>query len=349
MQSYFLGKPPPLTYSPIGYNATPASSSTYLPFGAGRNASLLSVGGASGAQRKPSLLHRASSIVLRTKNVNTIHTIPEPEYVSIAELTAVESGTLPLLPLGTKHWKGIGSSAVKGGKGADKLQLPVSGHAKGSTPWSKQANNSSISLHRSPSIAPGPLDFGLSEGFDNFPDGINPPPLGSSKPRKGFSAYSYSYSYSYSRSPTSATKIKPPSSSTSTSNRPPSPSPPTGPSFGVALQQASHAECEPGTTSDLLSIVLGRQHANRPWQYALNYADFSLPVKIYWGQEDDKISEKSVRWMERTMTAGVELLVLEGEGHNLMTSSGTMLSVFQSLAEEVAAAAKLPQPDLRYY
>jgi hypothetical protein len=49
------------------------------------------------------------------------------------------------------------------------------------------------------------------------------------------------------------------------------------------------------------------------------------------------------------MVAGVELLVLQGEGHNLMTSSGTMLSVFQSLGEEVAAAAKLPQPDLRYY
>jgi pimeloyl-ACP methyl ester carboxylesterase len=74
-----------------------------------------------------------------------------------------------------------------------------------------------------------------------------------------------------------------------------------------------------------------------------------LPVKIYWGQDDDKISEKSVRWMEKTMTAGVELLVLQGEGHNLMASSGTMLSVFQSLAEEVAVAAKLPQPDLRYY
>jgi pimeloyl-ACP methyl ester carboxylesterase len=280
-------------------------------------------------------------MVLRDKNINTI---PEPEYVNVAELTAVESGTLPLLPLGTKHWKGIASLAVKGGKGSDNLQLPDQAGSR--TPWSKQSDHSSLSLHRSSSATPGPLDFGLSEGFDSFPDGIAPPPLGSSK-RKGFTAYSYSYSYSYSRSPASATKIKPPNSSTS--SRPPSPAPPTGPSFGVALQQASHAECEPGTTSELLSIVLGRQHANRPWQYAVNYADFSLPVKIYWGQDDDKISEKSVRWMEKTMTAGVELLVLQGEGHNLMASSGTMLSVFQSLAEEVAVAAKLPQPDLRYY
>jgi pimeloyl-ACP methyl ester carboxylesterase len=299
--------------------------------------------------RKPSLLHRASSIVLRTKN-NNLQSIAEPEYVNLAELTEVQSGILPMRPLPSakpKNWKGIGNEVPKvDKKDLSRLQPPGS---QIHDPWKDPLKNGSTSsLHRIPSTndkTPRPLDFGLSEGFDRFPSEMIPKPLGSTNSptpkKKGFSAYSYSYSYSYSRSPTASSSQK--------TDRPSSPNPPSGPSFGLALQQASHAECEPGTTSDLLSIVLGRQHSSRPWQYALNYADFSLPVKIYWGQEDDKISEKSVRWMEKTMVAGVDLLVLEGEGHNLMTSSGVMLSVFQSLREEVTAAALGPQPDLRLY
>lgn len=300
--------------------------------------------------RKPSLLHRASSIVLRTKN-NNLNTIAEPEYVNLAELTEVQSGILPMRPLPTgkqKNWKGIGHEVPKVDK-KDLSRLQPPGRDIPDT-WKSSRNSSSSSLNRIPSAntntnTPRPLDFGLSEGFDRFPSDMIPKPLGSTNSptpkKKGFTAYSYSYSYSYSRSPNPSSSRIP--------NRPDSPSRPSGPSFGVALQQASHAECEPGTTSDLLSIVLGRQHANRPWQYALNYADFSLPVKIYWGQDDDKISEKSVRWMEKTMMAGVELLVLEGEGHNLMTSSGVMLGVFQSLREAVTAASLGPQPDLRLY
>jgi len=346
LQSYFLGKPPPLSYSPIGYTAQATSSSAYLPLGSARNASMLSVAGT----RKPSLLHRASSIVLRTKNSN-LNTIAEPEYVNLAELTEVQSGILPMRPLisaKARSWKGIGNEVPKVDK-KDLTRLQPPGRDI-HDPWKSSSRDSSTSsLHRIPSTSntPRPLDFGLSEGFDRFPSDMIPKPLGSTNSpaptpkKKGFTAYSYSYSYSYSRSPTA--------SSSRISTRPDSPSRPSGPSFSVALQQASHAECEPGTTSDLLSIVLGRQHANRPWQYALNYADFSLPVKIYWGQDDDKISEKSVRWMEKTMVAGVELLVLEGEGHNLMTSSGVMLSVFQSLREAVTAAALGPQPDFTLY
>ena len=255
----------------------------------------------------------------------------------------------PLSSTHPKNWRGIGHEVAKvDKKDLTRLQPPGS-NIDIHNPWkSSSRNSSSVSINRMPSSSantPRQLDFALSEGFDRFPSDMIPKPLGatnSSTPKKkGFTAYSYSYSYSYSRSPTA--------SSSKATQRPDSPTRPPGPSFGVAIQQASHAECEPGTTSDLLSIVLGRQHANRPWQYALNYADFSLPVKIYWGQDDDKISEKSVRWMEKTMVAGVELLVLEGEGHNLMTSSGVMLSVFQSLREEITAASLGPQPDLRLY
>lgn len=305
LQSYFLGKPPPLIMKPVGYTFTPPASTAHLPLLPSMSASRLSVGGGGspGLGRKPSLLHRASSIVLRSKS---------------AEPGAGPSGS------GSRAG---GTTSARSSSGH--LAIPSLG--------------SSISLHKQPT--PSPLDFGLSEGFDNFTSdmkGPKLPPSQSSQSKQKSRLSTYSYSYSYSRSP------PPKSSSTnhrSSTTRAGSPAPPSGPSFGIALQQASHAECEPGTTSDLLSIVLNRENSNRPWQYALNYADFCLPVKIYWGAEDDKISEKSVRWLEKTIKAGAELKVLPGEGHNLMTSTETMLDVFQSLAGEIQAAQK--EADLR--
>lgn len=287
LQSYFLGKPPPLVLKPVGYTFTPPASTTHLPLGSSRNASRLSLGpGSPALGRKPSLLHRASSIMLRSKS---------------AEPDTPDSGRTAMA------------------KPNGNLAVPSLG--------------SSVPLHKQAAPSPRALDFGLSEGFDTFTADLKPPPsASSSQPRRSLIS-SYSYSYSYSRTPPAKPKA-------SRSAQAGSPAPPSGPSFGVALQQASHAECEPGTTSDLLSIVLNREHANRPWQYALNYADFSLPVKIYWGADDDKISEKSVRWLEKTIKAGVELRVLPGEGHNLMTSTNTMLDVFQSLAAEIASARK---------
>lgn len=292
LQSYFLGKPPPLVLKPIEYTYTPPASTTHLALGPSRNASRLSLApGSPSLGRKPSLLHRASSIMLRSRSA--------------------EPGSLDI-------------DRTPDGKMRGHLTVP--GHT---------TLGSSISLHKQVASSPRALDFGLSEGFDTFTSELKPPappPGSSSQPRRSLIS-SYSYSYSYSRTPPAKPK-------NGRSAQTGSPAPPSGPSFGVALQQASHAECEPGTTSDLLSIVLNREHANRPWQYALNYADFSLPVKIYWGAEDDKISEKSVRWLEKTIKAGVELRVLPGEGHNLMTSSDTMLDVFQSLAAEIASAQK---------
>lgn len=285
LQSYFLGKPPPSVLKPIGYTFTPPASASHLPLHPSKNPSLLSLAPNAGAGlgRRTSLLHRASSIVLRTKSAE-----PESRKSSETAVSKSSSGHLAIPSLG-----------------------------------------SSVSLHKQPT--PSPLDFGLSEGFDPFTSDMKGPKLPSNSKQKSRLS---SYSYSYSRTPPS------PKPKASRATQASSPAPPSGPSFGIALQQASHAECEPGTTSDLLSIVLNRENANRPWQYALNYADFSLPVKIYWGSEDDKISGKSVRWLEKTIKAGAELNVLPGEGHNLMTSTETMLDVFQSLAAEIRIAKK---------
>ncbi|WWD09990.1 hypothetical protein V865_008122 [Kwoniella europaea PYCC6329] len=125
-------------------------------------------------------------------------------------------------------------------------------------------------------------------------------------------------------------------SNTSTSTSPSaidygSMSAPSGEGFSTALNQASHAECEPGTTSDLLSIVLNKNKDDIPWGFS--YTDYTGSVKVYYGSMDDKISEKSMRWMERSMN-DVELMVREGEGHNLMTSQRVMWDVFESLGRD---------------
>jgi len=103
---------------------------------------------------------------------------------------------------------------------------------------------------------------------------------------------------------------------------------PSGPALTQALMQASHAECEPGTTADLMSIILRRDNPS----CSFNDQDLRHPCKIWWGDEDDKISENSMRWMDRTM--GAELKVVRGEGHNLMSCAEVMMEVFGSLARD---------------
>jgi hypothetical protein len=111
---------------------------------------MLSVSGT----RKPSLLHRASSIVLRTKN-NNLNTIVEPEYVNLAELTEVQSGILPMRPLVSakaRNWKGIGNEVPKLDK-KDMTRLKPPGRDI-QDPWkSPSGNSSSSSLNRIPSTS----------------------------------------------------------------------------------------------------------------------------------------------------------------------------------------------------
>lgn len=101
------------------------------------------------------------------------------------------------------------------------------------------------------------------------------------------------------------------------------------PAFAHALVQANHAESLSGTTADLLSVVLGRDA--KPWGFS--YTDIRHPCKIWYGAEDERVSEKSMRWMERAMDA--ELIVVQEEGHNLMSSRTVMYDVLDSIAEDI--------------
>lgn len=106
--------------------------------------------------------------------------------------------------------------------------------------------------------------------------------------------------------------------------------PPTDAALLQALEQASHAECEPGTTDDIMTIILNR--ASLPWGFT--YADLHHPATIWWGDQDERISERSVRWMERVMPAGTELKIVPGADHNLMRSVPVMCEIFQTISEE---------------
>jgi pimeloyl-ACP methyl ester carboxylesterase len=101
-----------------------------------------------------------------------------------------------------------------------------------------------------------------------------------------------------------------------------------GPSFVRALLLASHAEALSGGTGDLITI-LGRDSKPR----GFSHKDIRHECRIMWGELDDKISESSMRRLEKEMPR-VQLTVLPGEGHNLMTSSSVMLAVMESLAAD---------------
>lgn len=128
--------------------------------------------------------------------------------------------------------------------------------------------------------------------------------------------------------------------SSRTSNETSGPSTATNPSrqgggetpFVLSLLQASHAEALSGGTADLLTI-LGKD--SKPWGFS--YKDIRRPCKIWYGQRDDKIPEKSMRWLVEEMEH-VELITLPNEGHNLMTSSVVMLQVLESLAQDARRA-----------
>jgi pimeloyl-ACP methyl ester carboxylesterase len=117
--------------------------------------------------------------------------------------------------------------------------------------------------------------------------------------------------------------------------------PPTDAALLHALDQASHAECEPGTTDDLLTIILNRPA--RPWGFS--YADLTHPATIWWGSEDERISERSVRWMERVMCGETELRVVQGGDHNLMRNVPIMCEIFQNIADETRLEG-LPRDDI---
>ena len=105
------------------------------------------------------------------------------------------------------------------------------------------------------------------------------------------------------------------------------------------LTRASHAECEPGTTSDVLQVILGRCAPQDPtsadpivraWGFSLS--QIRTRCKIWWGDQDDKVSERGVRWLERALP-NAELEVVKDVGHGLLSCADVMMDVLGSFEQ----------------
>jgi len=104
---------------------------------------------------------------------------------------------------------------------------------------------------------------------------------------------------------------------------------PSNPALGNALLAASHAESFRGTHADLLQIL---NHNQKPWGFS--YGDFPHPVRVWYGDKDEKIAEGAVKWMEKTMRPGTcEVCIVKGAGHGLMYNGGVVVEALECLKE----------------
>lgn len=107
--------------------------------------------------------------------------------------------------------------------------------------------------------------------------------------------------------------------------------------IATALLRASHKEAQKGISNDLLSIL---QRDNRPWGFS--YADVKHPVRVWYGDKDEKIPETGIRWMERVMLA-CEVKVCTGKDHGLMVCADVVVEVLESLQSQLREGAFFPQ------
>ena len=101
----------------------------------------------------------------------------------------------------------------------------------------------------------------------------------------------------------------------------------------TALLRASHKEAQKGISNDLLSIL---ERDNRPWGFS--YADVKHPVKLWYGNKDEKIPETGIRWMERVMLA-CEVKICAGKDHGLMVCADVVVEVLESLQSQLREGA----------
>ncbi|WWC60975.1 uncharacterized protein I303_103552 [Kwoniella dejecticola CBS 10117] len=344
LQSYLIGKPPPLKHKPISHDAkAPLSSSSSRattpmmeeedPLGMFRerrvsliksNQDLYSAGRMRTSDGQSIGLIRRASKILGSRSVDQLQEQADRSAspVSVRRVDPNGAGlnkysssspTTRLRPVSQPQQDPLSSTTSSR---QTSLTTPDTSLSQGPRPRSHTSSKTKIN-HDLTQDTNNPY---LSEGFD-----LRSTSLDSQFVTSPVTQSVLLRNKSYGPS----SKIENNSSSTSFQSEYEALDAPTGEGFTIALNQASHAECEPGTTSDLLSIILNRE--NRPWGF--HYTDYTGGVKVYYGSEDDKISEKSMRWMERSMQ-DVELVIRQGEGHNLMTSLRTMWDVFESLGKE---------------
>ena len=151
----------------------------------------------------------------------------------------------------------------------------TSGAGSPSRPHNLRHSLSTSSIRSSVSTTPerAPL---ASVGMNDYPS----LPVAKPKPLPSQPAASPS-----SRSNGTPTSIK---TSAGSNSRSGSPLPPQAGriDLGTALLRASHAENQRGT-ADLLAIM------EKSGEWGFSYTDVILPVKVWYGDRDDKISEKS--------------------------------------------------------
>ena len=92
----------------------------------------------------------------------------------------------------------------------------------------------------------------------------------------------------------------------------------SGTDLANGLLRASHAESLHGSTSDLM-VILARTSNSAAAASMVPYKDIGSPVKVWWGDRDDRISLASMRWLEGEV-ARCEVRVVEGADHSMMTS-----------------------------
>ncbi|WVQ78594.1 hypothetical protein IAT38_000680 [Cryptococcus sp. DSM 104549] len=352
LQSYLLGKPPPLTYKPVGHNAhAPVSyhSTSHLP----QTHSNSTPHAYGGRNTTPTPSSEEEGLYRESKSASSSAATTPVRAPGLVRKASKIFGPRSMDILGPGHGEDPAGSPGAAGHGGARVKtlrrsfanlrthsdvVAPSFHSRGGVPSPPSPRSlqaaSRVRLDddedEDEDSETERVDFGLGEGFDSFSNDLRialPP--------------SFKFTPSHTSLPTASTSSltrSATSASTSTTASTDRPKAPTGAAFTLALTQASHAECEPGTTSDLLSIVLNRDA--KPWGFS--YTQVKQPVRIWYGKEDDKISEKSMRWMERCMQ-DVELEVVEREGHGLLSSVKVMWEVFESLGKEARAWKKQDQ------
>lgn len=129
----------------------------------------------------------------------------------------------------------------------------------------------------------------------------------------------------------------------------PSPTPSSSLSYqvelGNALIAASHAESSRGTHPDLLQIL---NHERRPWGFS--YSRYPHPVRVWYGDRDERIAKESVDWMREKMCSSAnvvgsrcEVKVVKGADHGLMFRTDVVVEVLehvQSLWNEAKSKAE---------
>lgn len=103
-------------------------------------------------------------------------------------------------------------------------------------------------------------------------------------------------------------------------------SPNTTTDLPTELLRASHAESG-GSSHDLL-VILGRS-SQKPWGFA--YTDIDHPVRVWYGDKDERINMSSILWMEREMRS-CQVTYVKNATHSLMTNVGVVVEALESIA-----------------